>query len=174
MERRTIGVMLADARARLRRLTPIEAATAIGDGWILIDTRDGDVRSRDGTIPGAIHVPLSVLEWRVDPTSEYPDPVLASSDGRFILVCEHGYSSSLAAVRLQELGFRLATDVIGGFEAWAAAGLPVTRDATMTTARTENGSATIAPSDDASISPRRRTGPKERERSDEGSTSWDR
>ena len=128
--RRTIDAVLAEARAKLRRLSPAEAAAAMDDGWILVDTRAGDIRSRDGAIPGAVHAPLSVLEWRVDPTAELPDPVLAASDGRFILLCEHGYSSSLAAVRLHELGFGLATDVIGGFEAWAAAGLPVIREAT--------------------------------------------
>ncbi|MDP9264587.1 MAG: rhodanese-like domain-containing protein [Chloroflexota bacterium] len=125
MERQTIDVMLAEARARLRRMTATEAAAAMEDGWTLIDTRAGDIRTRDGAIPGAVHAPLSVLEWRVDPTAELPDPVLARSDGRFILICEHGYSSSLAAARLHELGFIETTDVIGGFEAWAAAGLPV-------------------------------------------------
>ena len=142
--RRTIDVVLAEARARLRRLSPAEAAAAMDDGWILIDTRAGDIRSRDGAIPGAVHAPLSVLEWRIDPTAELPDPVLAASDGRFILICEHGYSSSLAATRLHELGFPRTTDVVGGFEAWASAGLPVIREATsgQTTSRD-------APSNDA-------------------------
>ena len=108
-------------------MTPVQAAAALRLGWTLVDTRAGDVRARDGLIPGAIHAPLSVLEWRVDPTAELPDPALAQSDGRLILICEHGYSSSLAAVRLHELGFTEATDVIGGFEAWSAEGLPVSR-----------------------------------------------
>ena len=125
--RRNIDEVLAAARARLRRLTPAQAALAMRDGATLVDTRDGDVRSREGTIPGAVHAPLSVLEWRVDPDSGYQNPVLAGKEDRLILICREGYSSSLAAVRLHELGFVNTTDVIGGFAAWAAAGLPVER-----------------------------------------------
>ncbi len=127
MKRRTIDDMLAAARARLRRLTPAQAALAMRDGATLVDTRDGDIRSREGTIPGAVHAPLSVLEWRVDPDSGYQNPVLAGKEDRLILICREGYSSSLAAVRLHELGFVNTTDVIGGFAAWAAAGLPIER-----------------------------------------------
>ena len=125
--RRNVDEVLAAARARLRRLTPAQAALAMRDGATLVDTRDGDVRSREGTIPGAVHAPLSVLEWRVDPDSGYQNPVLAGKEDRLILICREGYSSSLAAVRLHELGFVNTTDVIGGFAAWAAAGLPVER-----------------------------------------------
>jgi rhodanese-related sulfurtransferase len=123
--RRTINEVLAAAQARLRRLTPWQAAQAVRDGATLVDTRDGDVRARDGTIPGAVHIPLSVLEWRVDPDSGHQSPELAGREDRLILICREGYSSSLAAVRLQELGLADTTDVIGGFVAWAAAGLPV-------------------------------------------------
>ena len=94
-------------------------------GATLIDTRDGDLRSRDGHIPGSVHVPLSVLEWRVDPTSGHQSAAVAGREDRLILICHEGYSSSLAAVRLHDLGFANTTDVIGGFVAWAAAGLPV-------------------------------------------------
>ncbi len=125
--RRTIDETLAAARARLRRLTPAEAALAIGDGATLVDTRDGDVRAREGRIPGAVHAPLSVLEWRVDPDSGHQNPALAGKEDRLILICREGYSSSLAAIRLHELGFVNTTDVIGGFAAWVAAGLPVER-----------------------------------------------
>jgi rhodanese-related sulfurtransferase len=97
------------------------------DGKVLVDTRDGELRSREGRIPGAVHIPLSVLEWRVDPTSGHQSAVLAGHEDDLILICHEGYSSSLAAVRLQDLGFGEATDVIGGFVAWAAAGLPVDR-----------------------------------------------
>ncbi len=95
------------------------------NGKVLVDTRDGDLRSRDGCIPGSVHIPLSVLEWRVDPTSSHQSAALAGREDDLILICQEGYSSSLAAVRLHELGFRNTTDVIGGFVAWAAAGLPV-------------------------------------------------
>jgi rhodanese-related sulfurtransferase len=104
---------------------PAEAAAAMRAGRVLVDTRDGDVRARDGRIPGSVHVPLSVLEWRVDPTSGYQSAALAGHEDDLILICHEGYSSSLAAVRLHELGFENTTDVIGGFVAWAAAGLPV-------------------------------------------------
>ena len=96
-------------------------------GSLLVDTRDGELRSRDGCIPGSVHIPLSVLEWRVDPTSGHQSAELAGREDKLILICHEGYSSSLAAVRLHELGFENTTDVIGGFVAWAAAGLPVDR-----------------------------------------------
>src|SRR5438094_10603566 len=117
--------MLAAAGSRLRRLAPAEAGAAMRAGRILVGPRDGHVRPRDGRIPGAVHVPLSVLEWRVDPDSGHQDPALAGRENRLILLCRDGYSSTLAAVRLHELGFTNTTDVIGGFAAWAAAGLPV-------------------------------------------------
>ena len=120
-----INHVLDAARAKLRRLTPQEAAGRAHEGWTLVDTRSIDALTRDGRIPGAVHAPLGVLEWRVDPASGYQDPAIAGMVERLILVCAEGYSSSLAAVRLQELGFTETTDVIGGFEAWTAAGLPV-------------------------------------------------
>jgi rhodanese-related sulfurtransferase len=93
---------------------------------MLIDTRCEELRVRDGTIPGSIHIPLSVLFWRLDPASDHDEPRLSAQlDRQVILVCDHGYSSSLAAATLRDLGFVRATDVDGGFQAWAAAGLPV-------------------------------------------------
>lgn len=125
--RHTIDAVLAAARARLRRVTPAEAARAVREGAVLVDTRDSDDRARDGVIPGAVHVPLNVLEWRVDPESGHQSPALAGREDRIILICHEGYSSSLAASRLHDLGFTNTTDVVGGFVAWAAAGLPVER-----------------------------------------------
>ena len=125
MKGRGISEVLAEAQARLRRLTPTEAASAMREGATLIDTREGDLRARDGQIPGSVHIPLSVLEWRVDPTSGHQSAAVAGREDRLILICHEGYSSSLAAVRLHDLGFANTTDVIGGFAAWAAAGLPV-------------------------------------------------
>jgi rhodanese-related sulfurtransferase len=125
LKRRSIDEVLAAARDRLSRLTPAEAAAAMRGGAVLVDTRDASLRSRDGTIPDSVHIPLSVLEWRVDPTSGNHSAELAGREDRLILICHEGYSSSLAAVRLHELGFEDTTDVIGGFVAWAAAGLPV-------------------------------------------------
>jgi len=94
-------------------------------GATLVDTRDADHLSRDGRIPGSVHIPLSVLEWRVDPTSGHQSAALAGREDRLVLICHEGYSSSLAAVRIHDLGFANTTDVIGGFVAWAAAALPV-------------------------------------------------
>jgi rhodanese-related sulfurtransferase len=125
MTRKTIEELLAEARAALERLTPVEAHDEVTRGALLIDTRCGDDRRREGVIPESIHIPLSVLEWRVDPASGHRSPAVADGSGRLILICNEGYSSSLAAARLQALGYHDATDVIGGFEAWRAAGLPV-------------------------------------------------
>jgi rhodanese-related sulfurtransferase len=124
-ERATIGGLLEAARARLERLEPSAALAALDEGAIIIDTRCAELRREAGTIPGSVHIPLSVLFWRLDSSSESADPGLADPDRRVVLICAHGYSSSLAAATLLDLGYARATDVIGGFEAWAAAGLPV-------------------------------------------------
>jgi rhodanese-related sulfurtransferase len=127
MTRKTIEQLLRDARSRLDRLEPDEAFAAQQAGSLLIDTRSDDERRREGVIPGALHIPRTVLEWRVDPETgpEYRSPHLHGLDQRLVVVCAHGYSSSLAAATLQDLGFTHATDVVGGFEAWKDRGLPV-------------------------------------------------
>ncbi len=123
----TIGSLLQSARARLERLQPVEAQQATTSGALLVDIRCADLRRETGAIPGSVHVPLSVLYWRLDPSSGHSDPALADRERQIVLVCAHGYSSSLAASTLKDLGFARATDVIGGMEAWVAAGLPVER-----------------------------------------------
>jgi rhodanese-related sulfurtransferase len=125
MARWTVHDLLDDARSTLDRLEPAAAAAEVATGAVLVDTRCADLRRDDGVIPGAVHVPLSVLYWRLDPASGSEDPALADPERRVILICAHGYSSSIAAATLRQLGFSSATDVIGGFEAWKAAGLPV-------------------------------------------------
>jgi rhodanese-related sulfurtransferase len=127
MVRPTIHDVLAEARRSLRRLEPQDAYAAMREGALVVDTRSEDEQRKSGRIPGAHRVPLSVLEWRLDPASEWHDPALADPSAHVILLCSHGYSSSLAARRLQEIGFSRATDVIGGFEAWKANGLPILR-----------------------------------------------
>jgi rhodanese-related sulfurtransferase len=124
-ERQTIGALLEAARSQFERLDPQAAFRAQAAGALLVDTRCAELRRGDGVIPGSVHVPLSVLFWRLDPTSGFADPRLADPERQIVLCCHHGYSSSLAAATLRELGFAHATDVVGGFEAWAAAGLPV-------------------------------------------------
>jgi rhodanese-related sulfurtransferase len=127
MGRRTVAEILDEARASLQRLEPEEAHEAMQHGALLIDVRCESDRRWVGGIEGALHIPLSVLEWRLDPAAESRHQAIDGIDRKIILICAQGYSSSLAARRLQELGFDDATDVVGGFEAWAACGLPIER-----------------------------------------------
>ncbi len=120
----TIDAVLARARARLARLSPAQARAAVDRGAVLVDIRPAAQRAAEGEIPGAMIVERNVLEWRFDPASEARLPA-ASYDLQVIVVCSEGYTSSLAAAALQELGVHLATDLDGGFRAWQAAGLPV-------------------------------------------------
>ena len=121
---KSIDELLAEAQARLDRLTPQEALSAQADGALLVDTRSERDRIAEGAIPGALVIERTVLEWRLDPASDTRMPQ-ASYDAHVVVVCNDGYSSSLAAATLQELGLHSATDMIGGFRAWKAAGLPV-------------------------------------------------
>jgi rhodanese-related sulfurtransferase len=123
---KTVDELLAQARATLPgRPSPAEALRAQAGGALLIDIRGDDQRREDGLIPGAIVLPRNSLEWRCDPGCEWRHPAITRRDLRIILVCEQGYQSSLAAANLQMLGLSYATDLDGGFAAWAAAGLPV-------------------------------------------------
>ena len=117
--------LVARARGRLVRLTPEQAATEQASGALLIDTRPSEQRRRDGEVPGAVIVDRNVLEWRLDPASADRIPEATDHAIRVIVICNEGFSSSLAAASLKELGLVNATDVIGGFQAWKAAGLPV-------------------------------------------------
>ena len=105
----------------------LEAAAEQAGGALLIDARTSEQRSRDGEIPGALVVDRTVFEWRLDPASPSRIPEATSHEVRLIVICAQGFSSSLAAASLLDLGLINATDVIGGFEAWKAAGLPVDR-----------------------------------------------
>jgi len=119
--------LIEKARRRLRRLNAEKASAEQNAGALLVDTRTIEQRVRDGDIPGALVIDRTVLEWRLDPTSDSRIPEAVDHNVRVIVICAEGYSSSLAAASLQDLGLVNATDVIGGFEAWKAAGLPVTR-----------------------------------------------
>jgi rhodanese-related sulfurtransferase len=123
--RRTIDEVLERSRRRLKRLEPAQAAAELADGALLIDTRTESQRTRDGEIPIALVIDRTVLEWRLDPTSPSHIPEVTDHDVRVIVICNEGYSSSLAAASLQQIGLVKATDVIGGFQAWKQAGLPV-------------------------------------------------
>ena len=117
--------LLASARAGLLRLDPHRAQRAWQAGAVLVDIRPAAQRAEEGEVPGAMLVERNVLEWRFDPASDARLP-LASYDLHVIVLCSEGYTSSLAAAALQQVGVRRATDVIGGFRAWRAAGLPTT------------------------------------------------
>jgi rhodanese-related sulfurtransferase len=127
MTRKTIDDLLSEARSRLDRLEPADALAAQQAGALLIDTRSSDERRAHGVIPGSLHIPRSVLEWRLDPDADpaFRNPHVGGLDEWIVLVCAHGYSTSLAAATLQDLGFTKATDVVGGFQAWKERGLPV-------------------------------------------------
>ena len=114
---RTIEEVLAAARSRFRRLTPAEARRALTEGAVLVDIRPAAQRAAEGGPPEALVVERNVLEWRFDPSSDAALPI-ADHDLQVIVLCHEGYTSSLAAAALQELGIRRATDVIGGYAAW--------------------------------------------------------
>ncbi|RLP91674.1 MULTISPECIES: rhodanese-like domain-containing protein [unclassified Micromonospora] len=121
-----VDALLEQARAGLHRLTPQQTVEAVRGGALLIDTRTEMQRRDQGDLPGAVVIDRTVLEWRLDPASEWRIPEATGYDREIVLVCREGYSSSLAAASLQTLGLRRATDMIGGVDAWLAAGLPTT------------------------------------------------
>jgi rhodanese-related sulfurtransferase len=124
--RLTAEQLLDEARGRLERFTPERAQAAARAGALLIDIRSELQRERDGVIPGARFIARNVLEWRCDPASPWREPAVTDVGVQVVVICNEGYQSSLAAATLQQLGLD-ATDVIGGFQAWRAAGLPVGR-----------------------------------------------
>ena len=134
---RSIDEILAAARARLARLTPGEAFAEFCAGATLIDIRPAAQRAADGEIPGSVVVERNHLEWRLDPATDARLPWVTGYDLRPIVICDEGYTSSLAAAALQDLGLARATDVVGGYQAWQAAGLP--------TAWPEERAAVLAP-----------------------------
>ena len=115
--RTTINDVLELARGRLSRLTPAQALTLWGAGAVVVDIRPAAQRAAEGELPGALLIERNVLEWRFDPASEAALPI-ASYDLQVIVLCQEGYTSSLAAAALQELGIHRATDVMGGYGAW--------------------------------------------------------
>jgi rhodanese-related sulfurtransferase len=120
---RTLSELLAEARARVTRFEPVEALLAQRRGAVIVDIRDTAARGRDGVVPGSVHVPRTVLEWRLAGDGGWRNPHLEGRE--LILICDHGYSSLLAAAALCELVARPVGDVAGGFEAWRSAGLAI-------------------------------------------------
>jgi rhodanese-related sulfurtransferase len=122
--RRTLDALLEEARSRIERFEPAAAWHAVGRGAVLVDIRSDTSRERVGLVPGSLHVPRTVLEWRLAPDSEWRSPHAPRLYERVLVICDHGHSSSLAAATLVDLGFERAGDVIGGYQAWLEAGLP--------------------------------------------------
>ncbi|MBA8796192.1 rhodanese-related sulfurtransferase [Friedmanniella endophytica] len=114
--RRSIDQLLADARAGLDRLTAAETLAAVDQGAVVVDIRPAAQRAAEGSWSQALVVERNVLEWRFDPASDARLPI-ADYDLRVVVLCQQGYTSSLAAAALQQLGVWRATDVIGGWEA---------------------------------------------------------
>jgi rhodanese-related sulfurtransferase len=122
-----IDTLLERVREGLDRVEAEEAYSAAQAGEaLLVDIRYAALRERDGLIPGALVVERNELEWRLDPQGSHRAPEATSHDLRVVVICNEGYASSLAAVSLQQLGLHRATDLVGGFQAWKAAGFPVT------------------------------------------------
>jgi len=117
----TVDAWLTGARARLDRVQPQDLAQEIADGAIVIDTRDNADREAEGALPGAVIVTRNVLEWRMSPSSPTRLEGI-TADSRVIIVCNDGFSSSIAAASLHNLGLPRATDLVGGYRAWRAAG----------------------------------------------------
>jgi len=120
----TVDDYLDQARAELDRVTPAEADRLRREGALLVDIRPIANRAAEGEIPGSVPVERIHLEWRLDPSSDHRLPGV-DRDTKVIVLCNEGYASSLAARDLHRLGLKTATDLVGGFRAWAAAGLPV-------------------------------------------------
>ena len=123
--RRRVDDLLRDARARINRLEPEDTVAAIDKGALLIDIRTDAERERAGIVPGSLHVPRSVLEWRADPECDFRNPAVGDLNRHLIVMCNEGFSSSFAAATLKDLGFARVGDLVGGFTAWEGAGLPV-------------------------------------------------
>src|SRR6266849_3543745 len=129
---RRLDRLLIRARSRVARLQPQQAWDAVRNGAILIDIRPAYQRRADGEIPGAIVIERNHLEWRLHPASAGRIPEARDLGIRWIVICDEGYASSLAAATLRDIGLRAATDVVGGFQAWRAARLPIAKSDTPT------------------------------------------
>ncbi len=122
-----IDELLERVRAGYARVEAREAYEAARAGEaLLVDIRYAALRERDGLIPGALVVERNELEWRLDPRGSHRAPEATGHDLRIVVICNEGYASSLAAASLHQLGLHRATDLVGGFQAWRSAGLPVT------------------------------------------------
>lgn len=120
--RRTIDDLLAETQAQLDRVEPAGLASEFESGALVVDTRPVEQRETHGALPGAVVIDRNVLEWRLDPASPHRIPEVTDHDQRIVIVCHEGYSSSLAAATLRQLGLHRATDLVGGYLALRAIG----------------------------------------------------
>ena len=127
-----ISRLLVESRRSLDRVGPEDLAAELAAGAMVVDTRPSEQRNRDGHLPGAVVVDRNVLEWRLDPTSPSRLEPDMDPQRRIIIVCNEGYSSSLAARTLRELGLSRATDLAGGYQAWLCLGPSASNDKTST------------------------------------------
>lgn len=121
--------LLSRARSAIDRVSPVQALEEQRRGAIIVDVRTDVHRDSAPSIPGSLAIDLTVLPWRLDPGFDWRIPEADSLDRRWILICRHGYSSSVAAWNLRQMGLTNTADVIGGFEAWQEANLPTTEEA---------------------------------------------
>ena len=121
-----IDDVLSRARARLTRLDPEEVPGALARGAVLVDIRPAAQRAFEGPLPGALVIERNVLEWRCDPTSDARLPQASGDDVEWVVICSQGYTSSLAAAALRDLGLYRATDVVGGYQALVRSGVSAT------------------------------------------------
>jgi rhodanese-related sulfurtransferase len=125
-ERRSLECLVNEAAEQITRFSAPETFSASAVDGVIIDIRSQDARELYGVIPGSMHIPRTVLEWRIALESPWRNRHLGGRDQQLILICDHGYSSILAASNLVQLGFARAGDVIGGFKSWKDTGLPIT------------------------------------------------
>ncbi|CAN5483037.1 rhodanese-like domain-containing protein [soil metagenome] len=118
-----IDRVLERARGRLNRIEAADVPAALDRGALLVDIRPAAQRAAEGEVPAALIIERNVLEWRCDPTSDARLPQAAGDDVEWVILCSEGYTSSLAAAALQELGLHRSTDVVGGYHALVAAGV---------------------------------------------------
>src|SRR5437868_11502063 len=147
IERHSLERLVNEAAEQITRFAPPEAFKASTADGVILDIRSQDARELHGVVPGSLHIPRTVLEWRVAVDSPWRNPYIGGLEQRLILICDHGYSSVLAAGNLVELGFHRSGDVIGGFEAWKDAGLPVAPCRRLDTAGELPGMAPPEPND---------------------------
>jgi rhodanese-related sulfurtransferase len=149
-----ISRLLEESRRGLDRVDPLDLGAAKAAGALVVDMRPVEQRDRYGELPGAVVIDRNVLEWRLDPSSPHRLPIANDPERRIVLVCQEGYSSSLAAHTLQQLGLRNATDLRGGFEAWAALTRPAPTPARPARPPASRRSASASPRGGSSSRPR--------------------